>query len=319
MSRNLAPIVVYTYSRLTHLQKTIAALRQNYLAGQSTLYVVSDAPKTEAHKPLIDKVREFADSISGFREVVRIYRDRNLGTPASIHQAEEQVINDHGSVISMEDDNVSSPNYLDFLNGGLEAYRDDPSAFSICGFCPPIPIPVGFTSEYWFHRWNMSWGYALWKEKYYRIYPLINQLDEFKREGLLRKVRAQGGLCITDSLKLDYRKKRIYPDSILCAKMIREGMYSVLPAISKIRNTGSDGTGVSGSRLAGKYHANEDGRPVTDFHFGGKPEMNDLLVAEAIKFYNGSFITRASRHLGVYHELSTFKHWLQYKGIGSLR
>lgn len=310
-NRDLAPVVVYTYSRLAHLQQTIEALQRNFLASRTVLYVISDGPKHPEHKPAIDKLREYVDGVSGFREVVRVYRDKNLGTPTSLTEAEKQVIHDHGTVISMEDDNVSSRNYLDFMNGGLAAYWDDPSVFSVCGYCPPISIPAGFQAEYWFHRWNMSWGFAHWKHKYDMVFPLINRYPEYKRSGLLRKIRAQGGLCITDSLMLDYKKKRIYPDSILCAKMIDLGLRSVLPSVSKIRNIGSDGTGVSGSHLAHKYDTAVDERPIREFGFGPLPSLNDQLMSELIKFYNGTRMTRIARRVGIYYELAAFKRWIE--------
>jgi hypothetical protein len=309
--RDLAPVVVYTYSRLAHLQRTIEALQRNFLASRTVLYVVSDGPKNADHKPFVDKVRDYADGVSGFRDVIRIYRDKNLGTPASIHQAEKQVVHDHGTVISMEDDNISAPNYLDFLNSGVQAYWDDPSIFSVCGYCPPIPIPSNFGSEYWFYPWNLSWGYALWKHKYDKVYPLVNDLPAFKREGLLRKVRSRGGLYITDSLMRDFKKKSIFPDAVLCAKMTREDLRSVIPIVSKIRNIGSDGSGVSGSRLAAKHDTRLDDRDITDFQFGGAPPLNDRVVRAMVKFQNSGILTRISRRLGVYHELSAFKYWLK--------
>ena len=313
MSRELAPVVVYTYSRLKHLEQTISALQSNFLAKQSVLYVISDAAKTADHKPFIDKVREFLDGVGGFREVVRIYREKNLGTPRSIHEAEAQVIGDHGYVISMEDDNLSSRNYLNFMNEGLQAYEDDPSIFSICGYCPPIDVPEGFNSEYWFYNWNLSWGYAMWKKKHDRVYPLLNQYDDFGRQGLLRKVRKKGGWYITDALRVDYQKKAIFPDAVLCTKMTGQGYRSVIPTVSKIQNIGSDGSGVSGSRLASKHDVRLDDRPLVDFGFSAQPAMNDRLVLEAVKFYNGGMMSRLSRRLRMYHELSTFKQKLTAK------
>ena len=310
--RDLAPVVVYTYSRLAHLQRTIEALQQNFLASRTVLYVVSDGPKHAAHKPLVDKVREYVDGVSGFREVVRVYRNKNLGTPASPIQAEKQVIYDHGTVISMEDDNISSRNYLDFLNGGLQAYWDDPSIFSVCGYCPPIPIPSDFGCEYWFYDWNISWGFAMWKHKYDRIYPLLNDFAAFKREGLLRKVRSRGGLYITDSLMRDFKKKSIFPDAVLCTKMTRDNLRSVIPTISKIRNIGSDGSGVSGSHLAWKHDVKLDDRPLTDFGFAETPKMNECLGEETQKFYNSGILTRLSRRIGIYHELSALKYWIKF-------
>lgn len=309
--RDLAPVVVYTYSRLAHLQQTIEALQRNFLASRTVLYVISDGPKHAGHKPTVDKVRQYVDGVSGFREIVRVYRDKNLGVPTSLIEAEKQVIHDHGTVISMEDDNISSPNYLDFLNGGLQTYWDDPSVFSICGYCPPIPIPRDFKSEYWFYHWNLSWGFATWKHKYDKVYPLVNDFAAFKREGLLRKVRSQGGLYITDSLLRDFKKKSIFPDAVLCAKMTRENLRSVIPTISKIRNIGSDGTGVSGSQLAAKHDTRLDDRDITEFRFGSVPPMNEHVIQAMVKFQNSGILTRVSRRLGVYHELSAFKYWLK--------
>lgn len=317
MSRSLAPVAVYTYSRAAHLRSTISALQENYLASQTVLYVVSDAPKSAAHKPLVDEVRSYLDSVTGFREVIRIYRDKNLGTPASILQAEERIIGDHGRIISMEDDNVTSRNFLDFMNGGLDAYENDPTIFSICGYCPPISIPAGFSSEYWVYPWNLSWGFAMWKEKYDKVYPLVNRMDEFKREGLLRKLRGMGGLYITDSLMRDYKKKSMFVDATLCAKMTRYGFRSVIPAVSKVRNIGSDGSGVSGSRMTRKNDVPLDEGPVREFAFAGAPAMNDRLVAEAVRFYNSGILTRVSRRLGIYHELSALKHRMIHMVQGS--
>lgn len=307
MSKPLAPVVVYTYNRINHLQKTIAALQENYLSKQTTLYVISDGPKDLCHKPQIDMLRQYVDGITGFKEVVRVYREKNMGTPDSIHEAEGRIVSDHGCVISMEDDNIASRNYLNFMNEGLLAYKDDPTIFSICGYCPPIEIPNDYKAEYWFYNWNLSWGYAIWKKKYDKIYPLINQYPEFKRSGLLNAVNKMGGLYIVDSLLRDYKKKAIFPDAILCAKMTQEGLKSVIPTISKIKNIGSDGSGVSGSRLADKHDVVLDDREVVDFSFASVKPKNDELVAQTIKLNNGGILTRLTRRLGVYHELSTLK------------
>jgi hypothetical protein len=311
--RDLAPVVVFTYTRLAHLKLTIEALQRNFLASRTVLYVISDGAKNADHKAQVDKLREYVDGISGFREVVRVYRDKNLGAPTSLVEAEKQVVHDHGTVISMEDDNISSRNYLDFLNGGLQAYWDDPSVFSVCGYCPKLPIPSDFHSEYWFYQWNLSWGFALWKHKYDKIYPLFNDFPRFKREGLLRKIRSRGGLYITDSLMLDYKKKSVFPDAVLCAKMTRDDLRSVIPTVSKIKNIGSDGTGVSGGRVAWKHDTEVDDREITEFGFGEVPPGNDRLVHAMVRFQNSGILTRVSRRVGVYRELSAFKYWLKDK------
>lgn len=307
MSRELAPVAVYTYNRINHLKRTITALQENYLAKNTILYVISDGPKNISYKKQVDSLREYVDSISGFKEIVRVYRDKNMGAFGSICEAESRIISDHGSIISMEDDNISSRNFLNFMNEGLIAYKDDPSVFSVCGYCPPINIPAFYESEYWFYHWNLSWGYGVWKEKYDRVYPLINQYKEFKRTGLLRNIRKMGGLYIVDSLLRDYKKKARFPDAILCTKMTLEGFKSVIPTVSKIKNIGSDGSGLSGSQLSEKNDTVLDKRDLKEFSFFGVQPDNDLLVNSAVNFYNGRLLTRLARRVGIYHELLMVK------------
>lgn len=310
MSKELAPVVVYTYSRLKHLQQTVSALQQNYMAKDTILYVISDGPKNSDHKKQINALRNYVDAITGFKEVVRVYRDKNMGALGSVYDAEGRIVSDHGRIISMEDDNISSKNFLNFMNQGLAAYENDENIFSICGYCPPIEIPDSYVDEYWVYHWNLSWGYATWKNKYYKIHPLINNYRDFKREGLLKVIRKMGGLYIEDALLRDYRRKAIFPDAILCAKMTQQGFKSIIPAISKVKNIGSDGSGISKSTLAKKNDVILDDRNITDFSFSDIRLDNDILIKQATKFYNGSLVTRIARKAGIYHELVMVKNKL---------
>ena len=63
---NYAPIVIFTYNRLSELKATIEALQKNTLALQSTLTIYSDAPNKENHVVKVQKVRDFLKTIDGF-------------------------------------------------------------------------------------------------------------------------------------------------------------------------------------------------------------------------------------------------------------
>ena len=52
----LAPIVLFTYKRLVHTQKTIEALSMNTLASESRLFVYSDAPRGKEDAEQVQKV-----------------------------------------------------------------------------------------------------------------------------------------------------------------------------------------------------------------------------------------------------------------------
>ena len=65
---NLAPIGVFTYSRINHLRQTIEALKNNTLARESELYIFSDAAKPGDEDKIL-AVREYIHTINGFKSV----------------------------------------------------------------------------------------------------------------------------------------------------------------------------------------------------------------------------------------------------------
>ena len=56
--KNLAPIVIFTYSRLETLKKTIKYLRLNKLSKYSNLYIFSDNFKSKIDQIDVMKVRD---------------------------------------------------------------------------------------------------------------------------------------------------------------------------------------------------------------------------------------------------------------------
>jgi len=303
----LAPVAVYTYTRHDHLVRTLEALKRNHLAPHTVLYVVSDGPNSEAHRQQVQRVRDFVDDLSGFREIVRVYRKENLGLRVSPPSAEKAILSDHGSIINMEDDNITSANYLDFINGGLQHFEHDPAVFSVCGYAPPTAVPADEEGDFWYYPWNMSWGYGLWKAKYDAIHPLVNQYPARRRDGSLARQNRAGGLYISDSLKRDFEQKKYFPDAILCTEMFVRGARAIVPVRSKVQNTGQDGSGQSSGLLTDKYDVRLDDGLRRQFDFGAEARHAGAYRQAAEQLYNGGKLTRLARRLGVFHELSDLR------------
>lgn len=308
-SKALAPVAVYTYTRYHHLINTLEALRKNHLASQSVIYVVSDGASQPEHERAVGQIRDYVDNLTGFREVVRVYRESNYGLRRSIPEAEKMILADHGKVISMEDDNVTSANYLDFINAGLKYFEDDEEVYSICGYCPPLlsPLQQSAGGDFWRYAWNMSWGYGIWKKKYDRFHPLRNRYIELRQNGLLSRQNRAGGLYISDSLKRDYVGQKYFPDAILCTDMFEASMHAIIPTISKVQNTGQDGSGQSTKQSTHKYDVDLDSGQQRVFDFSSESPCADLYRVGARKFFNGSRLTQWARILGVYHRLSELR------------
>jgi hypothetical protein len=304
-AEKLAPVAVYTYTRVDHFIETIESLKKNHLAAYTTLYIVSDGPKCNEHKKAIEDIRNYVEDLSGFREVVKIFRPTNLGLTVSPPNAEQQILYDHGKIINMEDDNITSRNFLDFINFGLNFFEKDDSIYSICGYCPPvIPKNQKITEDFWRYPWNLSWGYGIWKEKYKRFYPLKNNYPILKKSGILSKQNRAGGLYVSDSLWRDYSNLKYFPDAVIATEMFAAGMFAIVPTISKIINTGQDGSGQSSKRITkDKYLVTLDTGENREFDFSCESRLSGGYRVGADKFYNGGLLTRWARLTKVYHRL----------------
>ena len=156
---NLAPIVVFTYNRLWHTKQTIEALQKNDLAEESELYIFSDGPKNKDSSNEVNDVREYIKKIDGFKKITIIERDKNWGLARSIIDGVSTVVNEHGKLIVLEDDLVTSPHFLSFMNANLSLYKDNQKVGSISGYIPHIKnLP-----DLFFLKFGTSLGWGTWK------------------------------------------------------------------------------------------------------------------------------------------------------------
>jgi len=81
---NLAPIVLFVYNRPLHTHQTFEALQKNELAEQRDLIIYSDAPRNDQARAQVQEVRDYLKTISGFKSIIAIERDENLGLAKSI-------------------------------------------------------------------------------------------------------------------------------------------------------------------------------------------------------------------------------------------
>ena len=114
-----APVVLFVYNRTDHTRRTVEALKKNILASQSDLYVFSDAPKKIEAAVAAQEVREFFKSISGFRSVHIVERDKNWGLANSIIDGVTYLCKEYGRAIVLEDDLITSPFFLNYMNARL--------------------------------------------------------------------------------------------------------------------------------------------------------------------------------------------------------
>src|SRR4051812_10201230 len=117
-----APIALFVYARRDHTERTVASLLHNLGAAESDLYVFSDAARSPDKQAAVDEVRAFVSTIRGFRSVRVIERPVNYGLANSIIDGVGQVLVTSDRLIVLEDDMVTSPHFLRYMNEGLERF-----------------------------------------------------------------------------------------------------------------------------------------------------------------------------------------------------
>ena len=159
---DLAPIVLFVYKRPWHTIQTIEALMKNKLASESDLFIYSDAPKNEGDYFFVQQVRDYINNVTGFKKVTVIERTKNWGLANSIIDGVTTILNDYGKIIVVEDDLVTSPFFLDYMNNALDVYQDQNKVMHISGYMFPVnnieKIPATF-----FYRATTCWGWGTWK------------------------------------------------------------------------------------------------------------------------------------------------------------
>lgn len=161
---NPAPIVLFVYNRPWHTRQTIESLQANDNASKSELFIYADAAKNEQDQPKVNEVRNYIKTIDGFKKIEVIERKSNFGLANNIIDGTTHIIHKYGKIIVMEDDLVSNPDYLNFMNQSLEIYKNIPNVWHISGWNYPIS-PDGLEDIFFWRAMN-CWGWATWVDRW---------------------------------------------------------------------------------------------------------------------------------------------------------
>lgn len=197
----LAPICLFVYNRLDETKITVEALKANFLAAESKLFIFSDGFKNAETQSKVEEVRAYIKTITGFKEITLIECAVNKGLASSIIAGVTKIVNTHGTVIVLEDDLVTTPNFLDFMNQSLQFYENNTSIQSISGFSLKIKNPLK-ESDVFFNSRAFSWGWATWENRWdENIFDLNYITDTIaSKPNILKNFNKQCGNDISEML-----------------------------------------------------------------------------------------------------------------------
>lgn len=256
----LAPIVVFSYNRPDHLRRTLEALAKNDLAEESVLYIYCDGAKadaTEEQQQRVAENRKVAHASTGFKELQVVEAEHNKGLANSIIGGVSEVVNKYGRAIVLEDDLLTSPYFLKYMNSALEYYNDRPAVMSISANRPPVDkmeIPADYPYDVFVCLRSYSTGWATWKDRWERVDWSMDYFEEFVKHPEQIEAFNRAGDDMTRLLQMQKDGKIDSWAMRFGFAHFKEHSVAILPCVSYVDNIGFDGTGIhSGTNTTNEF------------------------------------------------------------------
>ena len=291
--KGCAPIALFVYSRPWHTRRTLEALANNELSSDSDLIVFADAARDAASAAGVREVRDMVESISGFRSIRIVARNSNLGLAGSIIDGVTAVCAEYGRAIVLEDDLVTSPHFLRYMNQSLNMYENATLVGSIHGYWYPAE---GQVPETFFLRGASCWGWATWSRAWQLFEPDARKLlSEIRRRNLGDLFDLDGSIAYTQMLKNQIAGKVDSWAIRWHASMFLADRLQLSPGRSLVRNIGFDGTGTH-SVASGVFAVQPSTTPISVARIPLKesPEARKALM----RYYRSTRRGIATRALG---------------------
>jgi hypothetical protein len=240
----LSPIVLFVYNRPEHTRRTVQSLAQNELALQSDLFVFADGAKNEKARAAVQGVREYAQTIRGFRSVTIAERKRNFGLADSVIDGVTQVCAQFGRAIVVEDDLLTAPHFLGFMNEALERYKDEARIFSVSGFNFPIDSLEDYPYDAFCSYRSSSWGWGTWQDRWMKADWAMRDFADFIVDHQQQERFNWGGDDLTPMLA---RQIAGHLNSWAIRweyAHFKHEAFALFPITSMVYNIGLDGSGV---------------------------------------------------------------------------
>ena len=303
----LAPIVLFTYNRPHHTQKTIEALLKNPLAIESHLYVFSDEAKAAEDQEAVNSVRAYLNQVKGFKSVTKIFHNQNKGLATSIIEGVSEVLKSNEKVIVLEDDLETAPYFLSYMNEALNHYSPD-KIWSIAAYSPNIQIPGNYPYRTYLAHRNCSWGWATWRQNWKRTDWEVKDFKDFFTNKNKRQQFERGGNDLSVML-LKQQQQIIHSWSVrFNYAAYKNNLPTVYPTQTFIKNMGVDGSGTN-MKKSGKYDSKLVSGPESESKFCPDDAIDNKIESSFKQFYNTSIYRKVINWYKTQKAVGKYKSW----------
>ena len=290
----LAPVILFVYNREEHTAATLEALKRNRLAAESELYVFSDGAKSDNEIERVENVRKLLHRYqleSNFKRIEIVEAKQNQGLSASVIAGVTKIISKYGKVIVLEDDILTSPDFLAYMNKALDFYENNAKIWSISAYTLELKKLKHYDYPVYFGYRASSWGWATWKDRWELNDWDMKDYAQFVQDAERCRKFNRGGEDMCRMLAKQMEGKIDSWAIRWCYHQSKNDMLTVFPTVSYVKNTGCDGSGVH----SGKSHVFDT---VLKDASRAEPEFIDTpflvpgIVREFHDIYSGTFRIR---------------------------
>lgn len=290
------PVAVFAFNRVHHLQKMLGALACNYGAADTDVTIFCDGPRSPSELEQTNLVRAYALNVSGFRTVTVVEQPHNLGLEQSLIGGISMMLKNSPSVIVVEDDIVTAPNFLRYMNDALECYADEFRVMSVSGYAYPISI----AEETYFLRDFECWGWGTWRRSWEEMDWDGNRLLVQLRERNLHRAFDYDGSYPFLAMLQDQIAGRTKSWAIRArANVFLRDRLTLYPRKSLVTmNIGADGTGTSAGSDAEMFKPEGNDQRVV---VSPIPPVNNAQACNAVASFlsrDTSILSRLRRKVG---------------------
>ena len=247
LPERLAPICLTAYRRPEHTRATLEALLKSPLAEHSTVYAFLDGPKTEDDVSAVAETRAVLEATKGFKDLQVSVSETNRGLASSITSSVSQVVDDAGRVIMIEDDIVTSPAFLHYMNKSLSFYEHSSHIWHVSGYAPDYQEQI--RGAYAWRAMN-CWGWGTWKDRWQHFEKNPQKLiSEFNAEDIHR-FNIDGVKNFWNQVQLNAAGAMDTWAIFWYATIFKKNGLCMSPRHSYVQNIGFDGSGENCVALA---------------------------------------------------------------------
>ena len=280
-----APVIIFTYNRQDHTQKTIEALENNERANCTDVYVFSDGAKSGNDKLSVSLCRNYLSGITPkFRTFTVIEREKNIGLAQNIISGVNKIIEEHGKVIVMEDDLVTSKYFLSYMNEALDFYEEKKEVWHISGWNIPVDLSSVTNEDIFLWRvMSCSGGWATWSDRWKHFKKEPEQLIKSFSKSDIKRFNLDGAYDMWEQVLGNISGKINTWAIFWYATIFMNNGLCVNPTQSYVQNIGHDGTGVHCGE--GEYKDNEVLCQKENVMFESNLIENQVIYNEIKKWY----------------------------------